>query len=138
MDSARNRISSPPEGYSPATRLHAVIPTEKTQNTNIAVGALWMIGVTLALFFLPILNGLIGGLIGGYKVGSLKRALAAAVLPALVAAVGLWVIFAVLGAPIFGVLAGAGVAVMIGLSEIGIFLGAAIGGYAAERPRSTD
>ncbi|MGE3261245.1 MAG: hypothetical protein AB7K68_05660 [Bacteriovoracia bacterium] len=138
MEPARNRISSPPEGYSPATRLHAVVPAAKNQNTNIAIGALWMIGVTLALFFLPILNGLIGGLVGGYKVGSLKRALAAAVLPAVVAAAGLWVIFAVLGAPIFGVLASAGVAVMIGLSEIGIFLGATLGGYAAERPRSSD
>jgi hypothetical protein len=138
MEPIRNTIPPAPEPYSPSRRLRAVIPDARNENTNVAVGALWMLGITLALFFLPTLNGLIGGFVGGYKVGTLRRALAAAILPGVAAAVGLWVIFAILGSPIFGVLAGSALLLMIALSEIGLFVGAALGGYSAERPRSTD
>jgi hypothetical protein len=40
--------------------------------------------------------------------------------------------------PIFGVLAGPGAAVMIAMAEIGLFIGAAIGGFSAQRSQSTD
>lgn len=138
MEPIRNSAPLAPEPNSQPRRLYAVIPDARNPNTNVAVGALWMVGITLALFFLPTLNGLIGGFVGGYKVGGVKRALAAAILPAVVAAVGLWVIFAILGSPVFGVLAGSALMLMIGLSEIGLFIGAALGGYSAEKPRSTD
>lgn len=138
MQSLRKTIPAAPERFSGPLRLRAVIPNARDENTNVAVGALWMLGVTLALFFLPTLNGLIGGFIGGYKVGSLKRALAAAILPGVAAAIGLWAIFAILGSPIFGVLAGSALALMIAMSEIGLFVGAALGGYSAQNPTSTD
>lgn len=138
MEPVRKIIPPAPDRYSAANRLRAVIPDARDENTNIAVGAAWMVGITVALFFLPTLNGLIGGFIGGYKVGTLRRALLAAILPAVVSAAGLWVVFAVLGSPIFGVLAGSALALMIGLSELGLFLGAALGGYTADRRSSTD
>lgn len=138
MEPIRNSIPAAPERDNRPRRLYAVIPDARNDNTNVAIGALWMVGITLALFFLPTLNGLIAGFVGGYKVGTVKRALAAAILPGIVAAVGLWVIFAILGSPIFGVLAGSALLLMIGLSEIGLFIGAALGGYSAEKPRSTD
>ena len=116
-------------------RLADKIPDTHDRRTNVVAGALWMVGITLALFFLPLLNGLVGGFVGGYKVGSMKRALAAAVLPAVVAAMGLWVIFTILGSPIFGILAGTALGAIIAMSEIGIFVGAAVGGYTAERNR---
>lgn len=66
-----------------------------------------MVFLSLALFFFPLVNGLIAGLVGGYKVGSPGRALLAAILPAALVAGGLWVVFALFDAPIRGVLAGA-------------------------------
>lgn len=91
-----------------------------------------MIGLTLGLFFLPAINGLVGGFVGGYKVGSMRRGLMAAAIPAVVAAVGLWLLFAILGSPVVGILTGSALGLMIALSELGLFVGAALGGYTAE------
>ena len=69
-------------------------PPSLDHHTGMVAGAVWMVVLSLALFFVPGLNGLIAGLVGGYLVGSLGRALAAAVLPALLVAVGLWLLLA--------------------------------------------
>ncbi len=71
-------------------------------DSNMGTGAVWMIGITLALFFVPLINGIVGGIVGGYKVGDWKRALGAAVLPAIVVALGLGLIVAAFGAPVWG------------------------------------
>ena len=99
-------------------------------HTSVVAGALWMVGLSLALFFVPGFNGLIAGLVGGYLVGSIGRAVAAAVLPALVVAFGLWVLLAALGMPILGFFAGGAITILIVLSELGLFLGAALGAAA--------
>lgn len=99
-----------------------------TDRKNILVASLWMIGLTLALFFLPLINGLVGGLVGGYKAGDWKRALGAAILPAAVVALGLWIIMALLNAPVWGVLAGAAVGIAVLLADVGLLVGAVIGG----------
>lgn len=96
--------------------------------SSIPAGAVWMVVITLALFFVPGVNGLIGGLVGGYKVGGVGRALAAAVLPAIVVAIGLWVLLSVLGLPVVGFLAGLAGALLVVFADLGIFIGAAIGG----------
>lgn len=92
-----------------------------------------MIAITLVLFFLPLLNGLIGGLVGGYKVGAVGRALVAAILPAAIVALGLWLLFALGNAPFLGIIAGMTGAMLVALADIGIFIGAAIGGALAAR-----
>jgi hypothetical protein len=81
-----------------------------------------MVALSPALFFVPGLNGLIAGLVGGYLVGSFGRALAAAVLPALIVAVGLWMLLAAMGMPILGFFAGGAITVLIVLAEVGLFL----------------
>lgn len=105
----------------------------RDDDTSLIVGSLLMIGVTLLLFFIPAVNGFIGGLVGGYKVGSVKRGILAALLPAVVAGIGLWIITALLSAPIVGMFAGAAVTVIIALSEVGLFIGAVVGGALARR-----
>lgn len=95
---------------------------------RILVPALWMVGISLVLFFLPVINGLIGGFVGGIKAGSVKHALIAAVLPAVAVAVGLWILLSLLSMPIIGLFAGTTVGIWILLSDIGLFIGAAIGG----------
>jgi hypothetical protein len=102
---------------------------------SVVGGAIWMVVITLALFFVPLINGLIGGIVGGYRVGDWKRALGAAVIPALVAALGLWLIVAALGGPVWGFAAGAAVGLLVLLADLGIFVGAAIGGIAAQHTR---
>lgn len=108
---------------------HLVTP----HRSSIIAGSLWMIGVTLVLFFLPLINGIVGGIIGGYKVGGAKRAMLAAILPAFVVAVGLWLIFALADAPVWGFLAGLTAAALVALADVGIFIGAAIGGAMSKR-----
>ena len=95
---------------------------------SIITGSIWMLGLTLVLFFLPLLNGFIGGLVGGYKVGSVRRALAAAILPAVIAALGLWILLSIFALPLVGFLAGVATGVLILISDLGIFMGAIVGG----------
>lgn len=95
---------------------------------NVLKGSLWMVGITIALFFLPLINGLVGGLVGGYKVGGVGRALVAAILPAVIVGLGLWLLLAVMGLPLVGIIAGVAVSGWIALTEISLFVGAAIGG----------
>lgn len=99
--------------------------------TSLVVCALWMIGISLLLFFLPALNGLIGGAVGGYKAGSAMRGLTAAILPAIVSGIGIWILLGIFDAPILGFLAGLAVGVWALISSIGLLIGAAIGGAAS-------
>jgi hypothetical protein len=106
---------------------------KRYQAASLAEGTAWMVGITVALFFLPLLNGLIGGMVGGYKVGTVRRALTAAFLPAIVVSVGLFLILALFKMPGIGALAGATLGLVVLLADVGIFLGAAIGGHLARR-----
>ncbi|MGH7230095.1 MAG: hypothetical protein ACREJU_01885 [Nitrospiraceae bacterium] len=96
-------------------------------HTSVVVGALWMVLISLALFFVPAINGVIAGVVGGYLIGTLWRAMAAAVLPALVVAFGLWALLSVFGLPVIGFFAGGAVTILIVLSDLGLFLGAVLG-----------
>jgi hypothetical protein len=87
-----------------------------------------MIGISMLLFFLPAINGLIGGAVGGYKAGSATRGLGAAILPAIISGLGIWVLLAILDAPVLGFLAGMAFGLWALVSSIGLLIGAAIGG----------
>jgi hypothetical protein len=104
---------------------------------SVVTGAALMVVITLVLFFLPLINGLIGGLVGGYKVGGVARALVAAVLPAIVVALGMWLLLAAFELPVIGLAAGLAAGALVLLADVGLFLGAAIGGAiaTAQHPR---
>ena len=102
------------------------------KNENIFMASLWMVGLSLVLFFLPAINGLIGGAVGGYKAGNWKRALGAAILPAILVGIGLWLIFALFDAAVLGFVAGTAVGILILIAEVGIFVGAVAGGLIAQ------
>ena len=125
----------------PARKYEAETPpskrnSERIANANIIAGSLWMVAISLALFFLPAVNGLIGGLVGGFKVGSPRNALIAAILPALVIGAGLVFLLNVLGFPVLGFFAGAAVGSLVALSEVGLILGALLGGWFRSRQRA--
>jgi hypothetical protein len=105
------------------------------RRSSIVIGSIWMVFLSLALFFVPLLNGLIAGAVGGYKVGGVGRALVAAILPAVVVGTGLWIAFAFFEAPVWGFLAGAAVGIIILLADLGLFIGAVVGGALGSRQR---
>ncbi|MBJ6760840.1 hypothetical protein JGU66_08700 [Myxococcaceae bacterium JPH2] len=96
------------------------------------VGAAWMVAWSLLLFFLPTVNGLVGGIIGGYRVGSSSRAGSVAIAPALWVALGMWILLMV-----FSLLRGDSVSflalgVVSAVSGLGVIVGAFMGGVVAE------
>lgn len=98
------------------------------EGASVVVSALWMIGISLLLFFLPAINGLIGGAVGGYKAGSVGRAVYAAVLPAIIVGLAIWGLIALFDAPVLGFISGVAVGVWALFSSLGLLIGAAIGG----------
>ncbi|MBW3567297.1 MAG: hypothetical protein KY410_04940 [Proteobacteria bacterium] len=101
------------------------------KQTSLFICALWMIGISLLLFFLPALNGLIGGGVGGYKAGSVGRGLGAAILPSLFVGGAIWVLLAILDAPVLGFISGLAVGIWALISSVGLLIGALIGGAMA-------
>lgn len=101
------------------------------RETSLIVCSLWMVGISLLLFFLPALNGLIGGGVGGYKAGSVGRGLAAAILPAIVVGAAIWALLALFNAPVLGFISGLAVGIWALISSIGLLIGALIGGAMA-------
>ena len=99
------------------------------RRTGEAGASLWMVGITLLLFFLPCINGVIGGLVGGYKVQGAHRAFMTAILPAAVVGLVLWL----LDAPVLGFASGVPRFGLMVISSAGILLGALIGGAASSR-----
>ena len=73
-------------------------PSEK----RVVSGSFRMLAVTTALFFLPIANGVIGGLIGGLRVGSARAAIMSALGPLLFASCFLWMIYTFVPIPMSG------------------------------------
>jgi high-affinity K+ transport system ATPase subunit B len=107
---------------------------EKFKDRRLLAAMNWMAGLSLALFWLPGIGSLAAGLVGGWKAGSVRTALVAAFLPAILnavlAAVGVAYLTHWIG---WGVLAGFGAAVW-SLTSIGpLLLGAMVGSLVASR-----
>ena len=87
--------------------------------------------LTLLLFWLPVVGPFIAGLVGGIKAGSVKNALLAVFVPAVMIGVMAAVAVTYLADVYWGVLAGLG-GVALSLINIGpLLLGAVLGGAGA-------
>ena len=96
---------------------------------SVLVAMLWMIVLSILLFWLPGIGPAIAGFVGGRKAGGVGPAVLAVLLPAIVFG-GLLFAFAtaLTGIPVLGALAGIG-GVAIALAHVGpLLLGAIIGG----------
>lgn len=99
------------------------------ERRSLIAGSLWMLALSVLLFFLPGPGGLAGGIVGGYKVGGVARALGAALLPALFAALAMAFLLANIGdISGFALLIGLASGGLILLNTGALLLGAAIGG----------
>ena len=100
---------------------------------SIIGGAIWMIVISLLLFWIPGAGGFIGGLVGGKVSGGVGSALMAWLMSSIL----IGVLFAVLGTMLsgmilIGALAGLG-GLVLGFIDAGTrLLGAAIGGVLAK------
>ena len=96
---------------------------------SIVMGMIWMLVLSLLLFWLPGLGALIAGIVGGKQAGGVLAGLTAAMLPGIVVAIALFFAGTMLTAlPVIGaVLAGGGLLLYI-LYIPPLLIGALIGG----------
>ena len=99
---------------------------------SVVSGAIWMIVISLLLFWLPF-GPLIAGIVGGKRAGGVGSAIAAVFLPALI--LGLFFLVsatALTGLAIFGLVAGAGGFFLAAAGVGQLLLGAILGGLWAQ------
>ncbi|MBS63943.1 hypothetical protein [Salinisphaera sp.] len=99
---------------------------------SLVMAMIWMAVLSLLLFWLPLLGPLIAGFVGGRTAGSAGRGLLAAVLPAAVLCfvlVGFGTALA--GLPLIGIIASAGLFVLIVAQSLPLLAGALVGGLTA-------
>lgn len=92
-----------------------------------------MLVLSLALSWLPVLGPLLAGLAGGYYAGTVGRALAAALLPALALGVFVWWVGAWANHAVAGFFVGVGLTMLLVAHEVGLVVGAVIGGAISRR-----
>ncbi|MCK4547860.1 MAG: hypothetical protein KAW17_10515 [Candidatus Eisenbacteria sp.] len=98
-------------------------------------GMMWMIFLSVLLFWLPLFGPLLAGIVGGKKSGGVLRALMACILPAIILSGLVWFSFLVIGLPLQGfvvasVLAGSLVAYVV-FHNFALVCGAIVGGALA-------
>ena len=99
---------------------------------SIVSASLWMLVISLLLFWLPFVGPLLGGVVGGRKAGGVVRAILAALVPAFVVGALLLVLATVLtGMPLIGAIAGAGGFTLVAAQVGPMLLGAILGGLMA-------
>jgi hypothetical protein len=90
--------------------------------------ALWMVVLSILLFWLPVAGPLIAGVVGGRVAGGPGRAVTAALLPALIVAVLAFIVSALFSLPLVGAAAGIGLLIVAVVHSVPLLVGAIIGG----------
>lgn len=99
---------------------------------SVVAGAIWMLVISLLLFWLPLIGPLLAGIVGGKRAGGVGEAILAAFLPALGIAVFVTVLGTAVGLPIIGALSGVAAFATVAGATIGpLLLGAILGGIMA-------
>jgi len=102
---------------------------ETKSNSSITIAILWMLLISMLLFWLPVFGPLIAGVIGGKKAGGVGAAIVAVFLPAIIVGGGFFALASLFsGMPVIGVVAGLG-GLTLALINVGpLLMGAIIGG----------
>lgn len=102
------------------------------KNGSVVAGTLWMILISVLLFWLPTFGPLIAGLVGGKKAGGVGAGIMAALLPAVIVTILLFTFSTALTTmPVIGAVAGAGIFMLMAFQIGPLLLGAIIGGLMA-------
>jgi hypothetical protein len=104
----------------------------RVKQGSIGAAMVWMFVLSILLFWLPVVGGLIAGFVGGRKAGSLGSAIVAVFLPGIIFFVTIFVLAAsLIGIPLIGVAAGLG-GVWLSVLHVGpLLVGAILGGATA-------
>ncbi len=95
---------------------------------SVGSAMLWMIGLSILLFWLPTVGPLIAGFVGGRKAGGIGAALVAAIIPAILVGVLLFLLGTLVELPIIGALVGAGLFFILLFESAPLLIGAGVGG----------
>lgn len=129
-------MSPSPRGEAGAEKSPPEVPLEKPpltpEEASMRGARQLMVGLSLGLFFLPFVNGLAGGLAGGYRLGTVRRALDNDVMPALAWGTLIGFSLGIPGMSFAGVFAFFP-AIWMFFTGAGLVLGALIGGALAPR-----
>lgn len=107
--------------------------TENATESRIVAGSLWMLGLTLLFFFLPVVNGMAAGIVGGHKIGNTKTAVTVSLFLALLVGFLLWALLSLMPLPFAaGEMNEISLALLVALSDVALVIGAAIGGTIAQ------
>lgn len=94
--------------------------------------AAWMVGLSLLLFWLPVVGPFIAGFVGGRKAATMGRATIAAFAPAVLLGIVVVAILAAFDLPVIGAVAGIGVVIAVVVQDVPLFIGAWMGAAATE------
>lgn len=96
---------------------------------SLTMAVIWMMVISLVLFWLPVAGPLLAGVVGGYTAATPGRGLFAAILPTLLLClVILGAGTALTGLPLLGFVASAGLFLVIVMQSLPLLAGALIGG----------
>jgi hypothetical protein len=87
----------------------------------------YMVVTALVLFFAPLLNGFLGGVAGGFRAGTFRRALPAAIAASVAVPAMLWALYSFPGAGLHRFFSGLGFEGFAILNAVGLLLGAVTG-----------
>ncbi|MEE8117135.1 MAG: hypothetical protein V3T28_08515 [Gemmatimonadales bacterium] len=115
-----------------------LMTTYPVRRGNIGSAMAWMVGLSVALFWIPVFGGLIAGFVGGRKAGGVGPAMLAAILPGILLFVLSLFIGALLGwIPLIGQLVafitGMGAQVLALMNMVPLLIGAVLGGLSSRR-----
>ncbi len=93
---------------------------------------LWMVGLAIVLFWIPVAGPIFAGFVGGSKAGGVGPAVVAAVLPAILVAALVFLLGPVVALPVVGAVAGIGMLLVMLFQSLPLVVGAVLGGALAE------
>lgn len=89
-----------------------------------------MVGLSVLLFWLPVVGPLAAGFFGGREATTVGRALLAAFAPAVLVGLLVVLVLAAFDLPVIGAIAGIGLAIAVLVQDVPLFVGAWLGAAA--------
>ena len=93
---------------------------------------LWMIGLSILLFWIPVAGPVFAGFVGGSKAGGIGQAAVAAVPPTILVGALVFLLGSVAALPVVGAAAGIGMLLVMLSQSLPLVVGAVLGGTLAD------